>query len=182
MLEMRYKKEAIKAAFPGMAAIAFKIMLDEDKLSENRIGQYNERLHEYYDLIEQYGKEEMDLLVARYNDEFTNKKDQITYRDEIVSIKKDRDMIFKKAEIQIDNKIMEEFEKYLLCHLNTLLDMGLSKKRVQMNRKKILDFLENEMEKTTYDALVDDLRENYGIVIEMPEFSARGLMFIATRS
>lgn len=171
--------EVPKAAFSGMAAITFKILLDDEKFSEDRIAFYNQRLHEYYEAIEEYGEEYIQLITDKYNSEFDNEKDKATYREEVVTIKRTKNpyWMFQKQEALLGNKITQEFDKFMLVHLNTLLDMNISKKRIQMNRKKVVDFIENEIDHIDFNVFVKQLEEDYGVVIEIPQSTIKNVSF-----
>lgn len=62
-------KNARKSAYYGICGIIYMILAEEEKLSDEKLMQYNDRFHEYINLVGEYGEEELKLLKDRYNEE-----------------------------------------------------------------------------------------------------------------
>lgn len=120
-------KNARKSAYYGICGIIFKILTEDENLSDEKLMQYNDRFQEYVSLVADYGQEEVLLLKDRYNNEIGVEKEKAKYNEEYVTIRKDGNptWYFERNKVIIDNMITDEFDKLMLCHLNTLMDMGV---------------------------------------------------------
>lgn len=161
-------KNARKSAYYGICGIIYMILAEEEKLSDEKLMQYNDRFHEYINLVGEYGEEELKLLKDRYNEEIVTESEKARYSESVVRIKKTNNptWYFERNQVVIDNMITEEFDKLMLCHLNTLMDMGWSKKRVINNKHRMNEFVENDLDELPFQEIIDRLSER-GIDIKI---------------
>lgn len=165
--QSKKRKESVDAAFTGIATISLYVFYKNERWSVERMQTYLARVMEYLDLIKEYGNEELDLLKKRYTDEAFDKPKWI---DETVTIKTKGNPLwfFEKANIETDNLIVQKFDEYMLAHLNTLMDMNVNPKRIQMNRKEIARFIEEELDKISIYDIRRILFDETGFAVKMP--------------
>lgn len=163
-------RNARKSAYFGICGIIYKILTDEngENLSDEKLMQHFDRFQEYVNLVGEYGEAELDLLKDRYNSEIGSEREKAEYRESVVHIKKTNNptWYFEMNKVVIDNMITDEFDKLMLCHLNTLMDMGWSKKRVINHKHRMNDFVEYELDNIPFQKIIDELSDR-GIDIKV---------------
>lgn len=159
-------KKASSAPFTGMAILANYTLWKTERWGQTRLAEYNKRVAEYY-AGEIDEKALSDRLMEKAD--FTVQSVQHTAGDNCQKKTRQYRWFMEQKLIDAEDEINRSSAQYFLICFNALMDMGYGNKRLNRVKDAINEKLkENEKEDAMALRMRQELIDNLGILIEMP--------------
>lgn len=160
------KKARYGASFAVAALSSNYVLWKNEKFYPKILVEYNTKVREYYDNFDT-------SKVDEYNQVIFDKCEFMVEVEQHMPNSKAKNQSYKRKMSnlygEIDNDIILEFQKYMICHYLTLIDMSYGCKRLNRINENILGLYNNcvNENKQRIGEIRQELEE-YGVYIEFP--------------